>query len=323
MIQVLEAVPNFSEGRDLGWVREVVARISDQGAEVIDWSADRDHNRSVVTFLGAPDIVEDAAVAAAAFALETLDLTTHRGVHPRIGAIDVLPFVPLVGVEMADAVRCAHRVGRRVVDLGLPVYFYGMASDPPGRRLGVLRRGGFEGLGDRMSQGSTPDLAPAGGAARPHPSAGCVCIGSREVLLAWNVFVEGVSIDSARIIAGEIRETGGGFPHLRALAFELVGEGRMQISMNLEAPDVTSPLAVFDAIRDRVEGLGGRLAGTEVIGMMPDALVLQPGNGRLELLDSSPERFLSRRVMQHLARRRDAPSGQVVDGVTPTADVGE
>lgn len=323
MIPVLEAVPNFSEGRDLGWVREVIECITHEGAEVIDWSADPHHNRSVVTLLGAPEIVENATVAAARFAIETLDLTKHTGVHPRVGAIDVLPFVPMVDVEMAEAVACAHRVGHRVADLGLPVFFYGMASHPPGQRLGVLRRGGFEALGNRMAEGLVPDLVPHSRPVGPHPSAGCVCIGAREVLLAWNVFVEGISIAQARAVAGEIRETGGGFKHLRALAFELSAGGRVQISMNLEAPDRTSPLTVFAAIRERVESLGGWLAGTEVIGMMPDALVLQPGKARLELLDSSPERFLSRRVTQHLERRRDAPPGQVDGVVTPTADDGE
>lgn len=323
MIRVLEAVPNFSEGRDLEWVRAVVGRISDQGAEVIDWSADPDHNRSVVTILGAPEIVENAAVAAARFATETLDLTSHRGVHPRIGAIDVLPFVPLQGVDMTDAIACAHRVGRRVVEFGLPVFYYGAASEPPGRGLGALRRGGFEGLGERMAEGVLPDLAPNDRTAAPHPTAGCVCIGAREVLLAWNVFIEGISIEEAKAIAGEIRESGGGFRHLRALAFQLAEADRLQISMNLEAPDVTSPFAVFDAILDRVEGRGGRVTGTEVIGMMPDALVLQPGKARLELLDSSPDRILSRRVQHHVARRLEANPGAISRVDSSTADGGE
>src|SRR5262245_53424594 len=231
MVPVLEAVPNFSEGRDPGWVKRLVEELSATGVDVLDWSADPDHNRSVVTLLGDPRTVEAAAVVAARFALEHIDLRTHRGVHPRVGALDVLPFVPLHGLSMDDAVRSAHRVGERLADLGLPVYFYGAASATR-RTVQQIRRGGFEAFQQGYPPEREPDLLPRDRTGT-HPTGGVVCVGARKVLLAWNLYVEGVPLEALRMLAAELRESGGGFPKLRALAFELKTRARHQISMNL------------------------------------------------------------------------------------------
>lgn len=302
---ILEAVPNFSEGRDLGVVRAIVDAIEDAGAEVLDWSADPDHNRSVVTLVGAPDTVARAALAAARTAVESIDLREHDGVHPRIGALDVLPFVPLAGVSMAEARAVAHRVGRVIAEeVGVPVYFYAEASDPPGRRLAELRRGGFEALVEGWPPGREPDLLPRGwphpGA---HPTAGVINVGARPVLLAWNVVVDGVTLDEARGIATTIRERGGGFPGLRALAFELQSQGAIQISMNLEDVRAVSPFDVFRRIEAEVERAGGSVVETEVIGMIPDELVFDAAAERLRLTDATAERLLSRRLVEYLAAR--------------------
>jgi glutamate formiminotransferase len=254
-----------------------------------------------VTYIGDPVAVEEAAFLAARFALEHFDLRRHAGVHPRVGALDVLPFVPLEGLDMGDAVASAHRVGRRIADLGVPVFFYGEASVPPGRRLSTLRRGGFEAIREGFGTGLRPDLPPA--AVAPHPSAGVTCVGARPVLLAWNVFVVDLSLQGAREIAGRIRESGGGFPGLRALGLRLEGQGRVQISMNLEDPFGTSPLDVFDAIEREVAARGGRVEETEVIGMIPDTLVHPATVGRLHLSDYGPARVLSRRVAEYVSRR--------------------
>ncbi len=241
----------------------------------------------------------DAAVLAA----QSIDLNDHRGVHPRVGALDVLPFVPLHDLVMTDAVTSAHRVGRRLQAAGLPVYFYGAASSPPGRRLAELRKGGFEALRAGFPPGREPDLAVEADSAHPHPRAGVTCVGAREILLAWNVFVIGVPLDPLKGLAAEIRERGGGFPSLRTLALALPGSGRVQISMNLEDPEAVSPVAVFDRISEEVERLGGQVEGTEVIGMIPDALVFPDSASRLKLLDSSETRLLSERVSRHVAAR--------------------
>lgn len=321
MMPVLEAVPNFSEGRDLDVVRGIVDAVTDAGAEVLDWSADRDHHRSVVTFVGDPDTVERAAVAAAAAACEAIDLRRHSGVHPRIGAVDVLPFVPLLGLTLEDAVASAHRVGRALADLGLPIFFYGAASDPPGRQLAELRRGGYETLVQGFPQDRHPDLLPADW---PHPGAhprwGATCVGARRLLLAWNVYVDGIEPEDARSLAAGIRETGGGFRGLRALAFELASRQAIQISMNLEDVEATSPDAVFEAVSRRVRELGGVVTRTEVIGMIPDALVLSAAAGRLQNPDLVSERLLSHRLAMHAARRAAAAAREVLDAVAAEGD---
>jgi glutamate formiminotransferase len=245
--------------------------------------------------------VEAAAIAAARFAMERIDLRRHRGVHPRVGALDVLPFVPLQGLAISDAVKSAHRVGAVLADLGLPVYFYGEASNPPGRRLGELRSGGFEALAESFPEGRAPDL-PAGRSAA-HPTAGVACVGARRLLLAWNLYVEGIDFERVRALAAEVRELGGGFASLRALALRLESSDRIQLSMNLEDLDRTSPFEVFLHVEEKVRGWGGRLTGTEVIGMVPDPLVLPAATDRLLLLDTPPSRLLSTRLARHVAER--------------------
>jgi len=301
MVKVLEAVPNFSEGRDLSLVRALVDVIARPGVEVLDWSADADHHRAVLTYIGDPSHVEEASVDVARLALERIDLRRHVGAHPRVGALDVLPFVPLHGVDMTDAVASAHRVGTRLGAMGLPVYYYGSASRPPGRRLADLRRGGFEALAGGFPADRMPDEPP--GARAPHPSAGVTCVGAREVLLAWNVFVDGIDLEAARGIASKIRERDGGFAGLRALGLRLPTRGRIQISMNLEDPRRTSPWDVLDAIQREVAARGGRIDEVEVIGMAPDTLVHPASVNRLVLPDLGPARVLSRRVAQYVSRR--------------------
>lgn len=301
MLEVMEAVPNFSEGRDLAMVEALVDTIGAFDVEVLDWSADPDHHRSVVTFIGAPDEVLAASVAGARFAVDNIDLTHHEGVHPRVGALDVLPFVPLHGVTMADAVALARRAGEAIARLGVPVYYYGQASVPPGRGLAELRRGGFESLRGGWPAGRLPDLPED--ATAPHPTAGVTCVGARRVLLAWNVVVDGIDVSDARDIATMIRERDGGFPGLRALGLRLAEQDRVQISMNLEDPERVLPLDVFVRIEAEVRRRGGDIVETEVIGMMPDTLVLTDSVGRLKLPDLGAARVLSRRVADHIAAR--------------------
>jgi glutamate formiminotransferase len=308
MVSVLEAVPNFSEGRDLGWIRELVQVIAAEGPEVIDWTADRDHHRSVVTYIGDQESVEAASIAAARFAIEGIDLRTHQGVHPRIGALDVLPFVPLHDLTMDSAVESARRVGGRLAEEGVPVFFYGEAlrrRRPPrsDRSLASIRRGGFEALGGGFPEGREPDLPAPQRPGGPHSTAGATCVGARGVMLAWNVFVEGASLDALQLIAGGLRESGGGFEHLRAMALALPEAKRLQISMNLEDPESTSPYDVFNAIEERVEAVGGRVIETEVIGMIPDPLVLPAAKDRLKLLNPGESRLLSRRVSEYVSTR--------------------
>ena len=303
---MVEAVPNFSEGRDPGFVSEVARRFGRAGCEVLHTTSDPDHNRSVVTVIGSPDDVEDGAVEAARFARRHIDLRAHRGVHPRIGALDVLPFVPLAGMDVSQAAETARRAGGRISRLGIPVYLYGMASKPPGRGLPSIRRGGFEALVAEDPAGRPPaDIPGMDDNGTPvhlfaHPTAGGACVGARGVLLAWNVDVEGVSLEETATVASAIRESGGGFRGLRALALLLPEQGRTQVSMSLETPDETGPIEVFAAIETGVERLGGRVVGTEVVGLAPDA-VTNAIAGAMAVRDWSPDRILSRRVAAHVA----------------------
>jgi glutamate formiminotransferase len=252
--------------------------------------------------VGSPAVVERAALAGAAVAVEKIDLRQHDGVHPRIGAVDVLPFVPLAGVTMEVAAEVARRVARSFArELGVPAYLYAQASEPPGRRLAELRRGGFDTLVTGWPSGRVPDELPEGwtypGA---HPTAGVTCVGARPLLLAWNVFVTGITPEEARGVAESIRETGGGFPGLRALALELPSRAALQISMNLEDLEAVSPFAVFQRIEEELAVLGGRVVETEVIGMLPDRLIFPAAADRLRLAESAEGRLLSHRLVEYM-----------------------
>ena len=267
---LVEVVPNFSEGRDPDFVAEVREVLAASGCRVLHATMDPDHHRSVVTAIGSPRDVERGSVAAARLAARRLDLRGHCGVHPRTGVLDVLPFVPLAGIGMDETVRLARRAGDAIEALGVPVVYYARASRPPGRGLASIRRQAARG----SSRGSDGSAAGGAGEAewRAHPTAGATCVGARPVLLAWNVDVEGVSLAAARTVAGGLREAGGGFRGLRALAFRLPRQRRLQISMNLEDPSATDPWDVFAALASQVEARGGRVLDTEVIGMLPDQL---------------------------------------------------
>lgn len=290
MTPVLEAIPNFSEGRDLSLVREFARVIASEGAEVLARTADPDHHRSVISFAGSPRIVERAALSVARLAVDAIDMRRHTGVHPRVGALDVLPFIPARGMGMREAVASARRVARGLADMGLPVYLYGRAGN--GRSLSSLRAGGFEALVEGFPVGREPDILP-----RPwdhpgvHPTAGATCVGARPPLLAWNVCVSGLSLEEVRGIARRLRETGGGFVGLRALGLYLPSSDEYQISMNLEDMDRTPPMRVFEAIEAEVERLGGRVTQTEVIGTIPERLMLSAAASRLGLLDPDPSRL--------------------------------
>ena len=327
MTPVVEAVPNFSEGRDPRFPEAVADAFARAGCQVFHVTSDPDHHRSVITVAGPPEAVEDGAVAAAGVALREIDMRRHQGVHPRVGALDVLPFVPLHGISMKAVVRLARRAGARIAALGVPVYFYGEASVPPGRGLASIRRGGFEALaaaeGDRSGSVSRapadlPGSAAAGAPVRrfAHPSAGAVCVGARKVLLAWNVELEGVSLEVARSVAVEVRESGGGFAGVRALGVRLPKQGRLQVSMNVEDPATTDPLSVLRAIEHRVRERGGRVAGVEVIGMIPDALSDPEAARKAAIRGWSEDRLLGRRLLAYLASESPAGRNAAEAGIT-------
>lgn len=264
--------PNVSEGRD----REVVASIADavravRGVTLIHRSADADHHRAVYAYLGEPEAVLAATRALAERALEVIDMRAHRGQHPRLGALDVVPFVPLRGVSRERALDVCHRFGRWVGELGVPVYYYEEAASRPERRpLPAVRAGQYEGLEARLAD---PAWAPDEGPAEFRPRAGAVIVGVRDILVRFNVNLR-APVEVAREIARAVRASGGGLPHVRALGFALAGQGLAQVSMNLTRYRETPISRVLPAVRDEASRRGAEIDGTEVVGPLPlDALV--------------------------------------------------
>lgn len=268
---ILECVPNFSEGRRTDVLDALAAAARAAGVMILDLHADVDHHRSVLTFAGPPAAVREAAFASAREAVGRIDLAAHRGEHPRMGAVDVIPFVPLEGATMADAVAAARDTGRRIGDeLGVPVFLYERAATRPERRnLADLRRPRFEGLRDLV--GSDPAWAPDFGPARTHPSAGCVAVGARPPLVAFNVDLESSDVALARRIAGKVRERDGGLPGLKALGLFIAKRGCAQVSMNLCDPERTGLLAAFRAVEAAAREAGATLRSSELVGLVPRA----------------------------------------------------
>jgi glutamate formiminotransferase len=272
MDSIVECVPNFSEGRKPETVREIARAIeSVKRAVVLGRHIDADHNRSVITFVAAPEVVVDAALRAVAAATELIDLRTHSGEHPRIGATDVMPFVPVSGVTIDDCIAIAHEAGRRIwQELSLPVYFYGRAALRPDRvRLENVRGKGFEQLRDEIK--TDPRRAPDMGENRVHETAGAIAVGARPFLIAFNVNLRSKDIAVARQIAREVRERDGGLPCVKALGFELHTRGLVQVSMNLTDYERTSITQAFAAVREAAARHSIGLAGAEIVGLVPRA----------------------------------------------------
>jgi glutamate formiminotransferase len=267
----MECVPNFSEGRDLSKIDVIAAAISSvPGTLLLDRTSDWDHHRSVITFAGSGDSVVDSALKAVEQAARSIDLTQHRGVHPRVGATDVLPFVPLGGgVTLADCARLARTVGQRIVrELGIPVYLYGEAALRPDRyRLENVRRGQFEGL--REAAITDPRKAPDLGGPALHPTAGAVIVGARKILIALNINLQTTDVTIAKAIARRVRESSGGFPFVKALGLPLVSRGLVQVSMNLTDFEQTPPHVVFDEVARLAARHGIDIAESELIGLLP------------------------------------------------------
>jgi glutamate formiminotransferase len=261
----LAAVPNFSEGRDAGTIAALRASVEDRAA-LIDVHTDVDHNRSVLSIGGSGEQLVDALVASVECARDRIDLRGHEGVHPRVGAADVVPLVAVWPEQMEAAVAAALVLARRIgADLGLPVFLYGDSA--PGIRPAHLRRGGIVELDARLAAG---ELRPDFGPERLHPTAGCVLVGARRPIIAFNVDLSTEDLSAAQEIAAVVRESGGGFPGVRALGFALASRDLVQVSMNIEdwraapLPDICARIAV-EAAQRRLE-----VAGHELVGLIPE-----------------------------------------------------
>jgi glutamate formiminotransferase len=261
---MLECVPNFSEGQDQVVVRAIADAIAETpGILLLGWETDTDHNRSVITFAGAADAVVEGAVRGAGKAAELIDLSAHQGVHPRVGAADVIPFIPMQGSTMQDAVAAAHRAGEEIWRRwGVPVYFYEHAArSPHRRRLEKVRRREFD--------GAPPDIGNLAGHPMGHPTAGASMVGARGFLIAYNVQLATRDAAVAQAIARKIRESSGGFPHVKALGLYLASRDCAQVSMNLTNFAETPLEGVYDAIRVAAKEHGSEVASSQIIGFIP------------------------------------------------------
>jgi glutamate formiminotransferase len=290
---LVESVPNFSEGRRLDVVERLAAAVmSTAGVHLLDRTSDASHNRSVLTLAGEADAVAEALERAVAVAVHEIDMEAHTGEHPRIGAVDVIPFVPLAGTTIDDCVELARRFGRRIAErFELPVYLYARAASRPERvKLADVRRGGYEGLKAEIEQpGREPDFGPP----RMHPSAGAVAVGARPFLIAWNINLASADRDLAVRIARRIRESGGGLPKVQANGFMIEELGRAQVSMNLLDFAVTPMWVVWETVRDVAAEDGVELAESELIGLAPVAALLDVADRAGAPADDSVERRLA------------------------------
>jgi len=293
---VIECVPNVSEGRR----SDVVARMADairevRGVRLLDFSSDASHNRSVFTLAGDAAGVEAAVMALFERAIADIDLRTHRGEHPRMGAVDVVPFVPIEGVTMDECVALAKRVGAAVVErFKIPVYLYEEASTNPARKnLEDIRRGEFEGLAAKMAtQGWAPDFGPR----EPHPSAGAAVIGARMALIAYNINLATDRLDVAKKIAAAIRQSSGGYRYVKAAGFKLEDRGIVQVSMNLTNYEKTPIFRVFETVKREAERYGVSILESEIVGLVPSAALNAAAQFYLQIEGFKPDQVLENKL---------------------------
>ena len=310
MEPLVECIPNFSEGRQADTVRALVAAIrAVPSVFLLDEEMDADHHRSVLTFTGHPDAVAEAAFQCTRIATDLIDLRQHRGGHPRIGATDVIPFVPIRGVTMENCVDLAKRLGERIGrELHIPVFLYERAASRVERtNLEAIRRGGVEGLAARM--GTDDAWAPDFGPSQLHPSAGATVVGARPPLIAYNVNLRTDDIEIAKSIAKTVRFSSGGLPYVKAIGVELASCRLVQVSMNLTNYEETPIHVAFEAVRHEAEQRGVQIAGSEVVGLVPKQALIQAAESSLKLERFNPSQVLETRLEMVMGREAEA-SGQ-------------
>ena len=297
MDRIVECVPNFSEGRNLATIQALIdALASVPGVRLLDQTSDYDHHRSVMTVVGDIEDVVEAMFRAIRIATDLIDLRIHAGVHPRVGATDVVPFVPIKGISMRECVQAARRLGHRVgTELDIPVFLYERAASHRDHApLESVRRGGLEGLAFRMA--SDPDWTPDFGPTRPHETAGAMVIGARPPLIAFNVNLASTDLGLARSIARSIRQSNGGLRHLKAIGVELASRRLVQVAMNLTDYEVTPLHVAFKAVEAQADRHGVDIAGAEIVGLLPQAAITEPVRHALRLDRFDPAQILEARI---------------------------
>ena len=292
----MECVPNFSEGRDLQKIDKIVAPFrGKQGVKLLDYSNDEDHNRLVVTVVGEPEPLRDAVLEAIGVAVELIDLNNHQGQHPRMGAVDVVPFIPIRNVTMEEAVALSKEVGKEVAKrYNLPVFLYEKSASAPHREnLAAVRKGEFEGMAEKIKQ---PEWHPDFGLAERHPTAGTVAIGARMPLVAYNINLNTPSLEIAHDIAKKIRFIGGGLRYCKAMGVELKDRGIMQVSINMTDYTRTALYRAFELVRVEARRYGVSIVGSEIIGLVPMEALIDTASYYLGLENFSMEQVLEARM---------------------------
>jgi glutamate formiminotransferase / formiminotetrahydrofolate cyclodeaminase len=321
MRRLVECVPNFSEGRETAKLEAIVAVMRQEpGVFVLDQESDRDHNRSVVTLAGEPEAVQRAAVRAVGKAAELIDLTRQTGAHPRIGATDVVPFVPIEGVTLDDCVALAKRTAREIWErFQIPTYLYEAAAQRPDRKnLENIRRGQFEGLRQEVSH--NPERAPDFGDSRLHPTAGATVVGARKFLIAYNINLDSADLGIAKAIAKKIRHSSGGLPGVKAMGVDLRARHLAQVSMNLTDFETTPVHRVFEVVKSEAESHGVGIAGSEIIGLIPRRAIEMTADYFLKVENFSPALVLENRLEESLLEAEAAGSRSLAARAKPVLE---
>jgi len=297
-MRIVESVPNFSEGRRPEVIASIMEEVRRAGtARILDLSSDADHNRSVLTLAGEPGAVRAAIEALVAACVRTIDLRSHQGHHPRMGAIDVVPLVPISGVTMQECVGLARDIGATIArSHDLPVFLYEEAASAPHRRdLAAVRKGEFEGFAAKIADPLwTPDFGPA----RVHPTAGCVAVGAREFLIAFNINLTTPDLEVANRVARAIRHSSGGLRFVKAMGVMLEGRHVAQVSINMTDFRRTPLHRVFEMVRSEAARFGAGIAGSEIVGLVPQEALLGVAGFYLRLENFDPDRVFERRLEQ-------------------------
>jgi glutamate formiminotransferase len=298
LIKIIECVPNFSEGRNLEKIEKIVQPFrSREGVKLLDYQRDEDHNRCVVTVVGEPEPLQAAVLEAMEAAIAAIDMRTHQGQHPRMGAVDVVPFIPVKGVTMPEAVELSRQVAEAAARrFKLPVFLYEVSATAAHRRnLADVRKGQFEGMPEKIKQ---PEWKPDFGPAEIHPSAGVTAIGARMPLVAFNVNLGTADLDIASDIARKIRHLSGGLRYCKALGIELKDRGIVQVSINMTDYTKTALYRVFELIRVEARRWGVPVVGSEIVGLVPMGALTDTAAYYLQLENFKAEQVLESRIYE-------------------------
>ncbi len=299
MKKIVECVPNFSEGRRKEIIEEIIDQVRKRkDVKLLDYSSDPDHNRTDVTFIGEPQSVKEAALDLAIKCVELIDMNKHKGEHPRMGAIDVVPFIPVYNVTMEECVKLAHEFAKEFSEkTGVPCFMYEEAATRPDRKnLADVRRGEFEGLKEAI--GKDPDKVPDYGPNKIHPTAGATAVGARFFLVAFNVNLGTSDIEIANKIAKAVRHSSGGYRYVKAMGFEIKERGIVQVSMNLTNYQKTPIFRVFETIKNEAERYGVPVIGSEIVGLVPLEALVMVADHYLRLENFSIDQVLEKRLLE-------------------------